>query len=236
MFGQAFCALIHQYQSNLIDFNSLTQTDAKRNLELAFDTAEKNFGCPRLLDVEDILDERKLDERCIITYLAELFGKLNSPTSKKIDLLSISGGLAKVPKNKMNIFISEYKTLGVSREVIEEVARSISPKMTPKNEMSKEALICLIRNSVIGNEEGFTGPFGVRRMTYCDFTASGKALSFIENFIRDEVLPFYANTHTSSSYTGEKFVLFFLIGRQKLISVLYRKTNNSFSRRISWFD
>ena len=32
--------------------------------------------------------------------------------------------------------------------------------------------------------------------------ASGRALSFLEDFIRAEVLPRYANTHTESSGTG----------------------------------
>lgn len=39
-------------------------------------------------------------------------------------------------------------------------------------------------------------------MTYADYTASGRALGFLEDFIRDEVLPRYANTHTESSGTG----------------------------------
>ena len=65
-----------------------------------------------------------------------------------------------------------------------------------------EALIDLIRASVIGDDEAVAGPFGIRRVTYADYTASGRALSFIEDYLRDAVLPLYANTHTESSGTG----------------------------------
>src|SRR5712664_3132972 len=63
-------------------------------------------------------------------------------------------------------------------------------------------LIETIRSSVIGEDEAVMGPFGARRLTYADYTASGRALSFIEDFIRESVLPLYGNTHTESSGTG----------------------------------
>ncbi len=63
-------------------------------------------------------------------------------------------------------------------------------------------LIALIRSSVIGDDEAFAGPYGLRRVTYADYTASGRGLAFIEDYIREQVMPLYANTHTESSGTG----------------------------------
>ncbi|KAG0492312.1 hypothetical protein HPP92_005400 [Vanilla planifolia] len=61
-----------------------------------------------------------------------------------------------------------------------------------------------LRSQLIGRDLQFDTCFGKRLLTYADHTASGRCLRYIEEYITQQVLPFYGNSHTSDSSCGEK--------------------------------
>ncbi|KAI7997600.1 putative cysteine desulfurase [Camellia lanceoleosa] len=83
------------------------------------------------------------------------------------------------------------------------VARLESFEM-PMSDDSSEKKLSWLRSQIIGGDLEFESPFGKRRLTYADHTASGRCLHYIENYIINNVLPFYGNSHSSDSYVGER--------------------------------
>ena len=69
---------------------------------------------------------------------------------------------------------------------------------------SLEDYFSSFRQNIIGNEQFFETPHGRKRILYADWTASGRAYGPIETKLQDEILPFFANTHTRSTITGRK--------------------------------
>ena len=77
---------------------------------------------------------------------------------------------------------------------------------TPKapQEASSEELMSYIRESELGADLPVQTPFGVRQALYADYTASGRSLSFIEEYVSNALLPTYGNVHTSTTKTGRQ--------------------------------
>ena len=60
----------------------------------------------------------------------------------------------------------------------------------------------LFRDNVIGIDTCFDSPYGVQKIVYADWTASGRAYKPIEDRIVNEIIPLLANTHTETTATG----------------------------------
>ena len=65
-------------------------------------------------------------------------------------------------------------------------------------EQNKQQLLGYIGDNVIGSNHNtlLRTVFGEKPHLYVDYTASGKSLRFIEDYISTQIMPLYANTHS----------------------------------------
>ena len=71
-----------------------------------------------------------------------------------------------------------------------------------RQRMNVPDIVEQLRGGVIGDNAEIPTPFGPKPLVYADYTASGRALKQIEEFVAQQVLPYYANSHTESSFCG----------------------------------
>ncbi|KAL0343169.1 UNVERIFIED_CONTAM: hypothetical protein Sangu_1204300 [Sesamum angustifolium] len=64
-------------------------------------------------------------------------------------------------------------------------------KDVPRSNEPTQKKLLWLRSQIIGGTQEFDTPFGRRRLTYADHTASGRSLRCIENYIATYLLPFY---------------------------------------------
>ncbi|XP_016339490.1 protein-methionine sulfoxide oxidase MICAL2-like [Sinocyclocheilus anshuiensis] len=71
--GLAFCALIHRFRPQLIDYDSLNEQDCARNLQLAFDVAEKEFGMKPFITGKELAAGQEPDKTSMGNYLSKFY-------------------------------------------------------------------------------------------------------------------------------------------------------------------
>ena len=90
---------------------------------------------------------------------------------------------------------------GIDDETVEKPTETISSS-------NKGQIIRDLRESIIGTYEKFVSPYGDRPIIYADWTASGKCVKKVEDYIAENVIPLYGNTHTTTSITGHQTTCF----------------------------
>ncbi|SFB42238.1 Selenocysteine lyase/Cysteine desulfurase [Rhizobium sp. NFR07] len=77
-----------------------------------------------------------------------------------------------------------------------------TPLSAFRDSLNSADAISQLRDGLVGAHVKIDGPFGRKELVYADYVASGRALHQVERFILEEVLPYYANSHTEASYCG----------------------------------
>ena len=71
-----------------------------------------------------------------------------------------------------------------------------------ETEIQLEQYFQQFRKNIIGINQEFESPYGIQKIIYTDWTASGRLYRPIEEKIMDEFGPFVANTHTETTVSG----------------------------------
>lgn len=118
---------------------------------------------------------------------------------------------------------SLHRSFGIDDDI--EVNVESSQKELRIARRDYESMMNTLRKDILGDNEPFVGPFGTKFIIYCDWTASGKCLKSIEDYIHEKVMKFYGNTHTTTSITGHQSSCFRNESRQIIAEATNAKVN-----------
>ncbi|KAI9624617.1 hypothetical protein KEM48_008790 [Puccinia striiformis f. sp. tritici PST-130] len=124
--GLALCALIHHHRPDLIDWDSLPKADRHTCTQMAFDIAANSLGIPQLLEISDLCDATKPDERSVMTYIAQYFHAFSSMDKTEVEARRV----ANFVENLKSIWTSMNDYERRVTELMEEIRSTIGSRLT----------------------------------------------------------------------------------------------------------
>jgi len=144
--GLGFCAVIHHFRPNLIDFESLNAENVFENNQLAYTVAEEQLGIPALLDPQDMLECEEPDKFSIITYVSQFYHLLkdedNSCCSPSLNRVRSSESETESP----NCSSGDNTPIGTPKSVPRSVFLDTNPVLR-NNKFSPELSVALTENT-----------------------------------------------------------------------------------------
>nr|XP_022330026.1 EH domain-binding protein 1-like isoform X4 [Crassostrea virginica] len=136
--GMAFCAIIHHFKPELIDFKSLAPHDIKGNNRIAFDAAA-SCGIPRLIEPSDMVLLAVPDKLSVMTYLHQLRAYF---TGQTLEVQQIGTNaresmytIGEMDNNTQNEICREM----FGKSVVKERGKKHSKESSPAKQGSKES-------------------------------------------------------------------------------------------------
>jgi selenocysteine lyase/cysteine desulfurase len=82
------------------------------------------------------------------------------------------------------------------------------------------------REHIIGVDQTFQSPYGVQKLIYSDWTASGRLYASIEEKMLHQFAPFIANTHTETTTSGAAMTLAYHEARKVIKRHVHANSND----------